>query len=119
MLIPANEYPSSAPVAQAQAESLVERYPNDPRSYLLRGSNRLNARNYEGAAADFQTGLEKRDVLDRALRPIVRTLLQANLAIAQNAQGKYAMAKVTAKPVCDANPSGQIREGLDRQHLCD
>jgi rhomboid protease GluP len=119
MLIPANEYPSTTQVAQAQAESLVERYPNDPRSYLLRGSNRLNARNFEGAAADFQTGLEKREVLDRALKPIARTLLQANLAVAQNAQGKNAMAKITARPICEANPSGEIRQALDRQHLCD
>ena len=119
MLIPANEYPSTTQAAQAQAESLVARDPNDPRSYLVRGSSRLNARNYEGATADFQTGLEKREVLDRALQPIARTLLQANLAVAQNAQGKFAMAKVTARPVCDANPSGDIRQGLDRLHLCD
>jgi tetratricopeptide (TPR) repeat protein len=119
MLIPPNEVPSNTQAAQAQAESLVSRYPNDPRSYLVRGSYRLNARNYEGAVADFQAGLEQREVLDRALKPIVRTLLQANLAIAQNAQGKSAMAKITARPVCDANPSAEIRQALDRQRLCD
>jgi rhomboid protease GluP len=119
MLIPTKEYPSTSAAAQAQAETLVSHYPNDPRAYFLRGSSRLKARNYEGAAADFQAGLDKQEVLDRMLKPIIRTLLQANLAVAQNAQGKYAMAKGTAKPVCAANPSGEIRQGLDRLRLCD
>lgn len=90
----------------------MTRYPDDPRGYLFRGMNALQANNYTRAVADFRTGLEKNKEFAAVLPPAVEELLRANLALAQAALGNISDAKTTAQPVCRKDPSDPLRRAL-------
>ena len=111
-LIPANLYPATVAAGRSQADLLVTRYPDDPRGYLFRGMNALQANNYTRAVADFRTGLEKNKEFAAVLPPAVEELLRANLALAQAALGNISDAKTTAQPVCRKDPSDPLRRAL-------
>lgn len=117
-LIPASQFPATTAAGRAQADSLITSYPNDPRGYLFRGMNNLDARRYADAVNDFQTGLKKSEGMSALLPPSVDELLHTNLAIAQAAQGKMWEARDAAQPVCRSNLSGRARAALDRMALC-
>jgi hypothetical protein len=92
----------------------VSRYPEDPRGYLFRGMNALDAHDYARAIADLRTGLQKNEGLQTVLPPSVEDLLRANLALAQGALGNMSDAKATARPVCVKDPSNSLRQALTK-----
>jgi rhomboid protease GluP len=52
-LIPSSQFPDTIAAGRAEADSLITRYPEDPRGYLFRGMNALDAHDYARAIADL------------------------------------------------------------------
>jgi rhomboid protease GluP len=118
LLIPADKFPPTWAEQRKQADSFVSRYPGDPRGYLLRGMNYMDARDHLRAIADFNKGLEQEELLRTALQPDVEMLLRVNLAISLRVIGQTGPAKAAAQPICETNKSGAIRDALNREGLC-
>lgn len=104
----------------ARADELVERWPRDPRTRLLRAVKREGQGDLRGAEEDLRAGLREEAVLrtqfpDRR----VETSLRSALASVLMRQGREAEARAAAAPVCHAGRGGAVPPGLVVLGVCD
>jgi rhomboid protease GluP len=122
-MIPQAEVPHTMADLQARAATLVERYPNDPRSHLYLGQTLAAAKDNAGAERELRLALadaQKYSMLfgsqlELAMRGVLGTFLAE--------EGKKDEAKDVVRPVCSAPAGDQhlanILKLLAAQHLCD
>ncbi len=116
-LIPADELPRNLGDIDVRAETLVQRYPADPRSFELVGTLRLRQGDYAEAEEDFRRAIKLDEDRPGVLLPAFSTITRALLAVSVLAQGRRAEAQDLAGPVC-AEPPEQVRGVLASNKLC-
>ncbi len=116
-LIPPDEVPRDAAAIDAQAESLVQRYPADPRSFEFVGTLRLRQRDYAEAEEDFRQAIKLDADRPGVLLPQFSMSTRALLAVAVLVQGRRSEALELARSVCAAPPE-QVSAMLSAAKLC-
>lgn len=116
-LIPSDELPHDAAGIDAQAESLLQRYPLDPRSFELVGTLRLRQRDYAEAEEDFRQAIKLDADHPGTLSPQFSMSTRALLAVSVLVQGRRSEALDLARPVCAAPPEA-VSDMLAAAKLC-
>jgi rhomboid protease GluP len=117
-IIPPDVLPRTQDEAKAQALSLVQRYPRDPRSHLFYAVTLLDQGDLKGAEAELRSGLDLQDVLHSRFQPDMERQLRSRLAVVLSREGRFDEAKAEAQQVCAAVPNA-IPPELRNEHLCD
>lgn len=123
VLIPAAELPSNVSEQQQHAESLVIRYPRDPRAHFFMGALLQSHHDSAGAEHEYRIALQQADSVAGLFdRPFVN-MMRALLAESIDENRQHALAREVAQPFCVAPPSEQpeprVLELLKRAELCD
>jgi rhomboid protease GluP len=123
-LIPREQIPHTAEEIGARADTLLARYPLDPRSRMYHGIALAAAKDYEGAERETRSALRQAEELRFVfVGPEFADSIRLLLAAILQEAGKQAEAREAARPLCQAapgnHPNAKIQHTLDEQHLCD
>jgi rhomboid protease GluP len=120
-LIPDRELPPLTAKGFARSAELVEKYPEDPRAHLFRGTYFLQKRDMANAEREFRKALDQHrkmtDVMPRDFEPSVRIVLAAVLVI----EGRTPEAKTMVNPACGKvrkKSVGELLDLLQRSGIC-
>jgi rhomboid protease GluP len=102
VLIPIQEIPHGANEIAARTETLLAKYPRDPRSHVFEATAMLKAGNNKGAEQELRTALSLADAVSFALAPSFANLTRAILAATLVDEGRADEAKVMARQPCRA-----------------
>ncbi len=114
LLIPDGELKRGHEALIGDAETLVARYPHDPRSHFYRATGFLKQGDLTQGERSLRAALDEQDILTSLLPPGFEDALRAMLALVQNEAGRTSEAKATAQPICprlQTQPEA-IRDGL-------
>ncbi len=117
-LIPQDQVPkTNAQISESLAASLLERYPNDPRSHLYEAVVLLRKDELAGGEQELRKALADEDFNRKAFAPAFNLTLQASLALVLQEEHRPDEAKAAAQPVC-ADPTSPMLPKLNEKGLC-
>jgi rhomboid protease GluP len=123
VLIPQAQVPKTTLERRADTATLVDRYPDDPRSHIYLAEALLAGRDAEGAERELRVALAKAEALTPALGPEIESPARTALAKFLLDQGRRTEAKAIAGPQCSIVPGDhdtrQRLKLLSAEHLCD
>ena len=111
-----SEMPASLRVGAQRSAELVARYPNDPRSHLLRAFSLLEANRLSDAEAELRKTMAL--AASVAGGHLMRNQAQAILAVVLVEQGRRGEARTLAADACRAKGPAAIRRLLEKAALC-
>ena len=117
-LIPSGQFPKEDVEGRKRSAELVEKFPRDPRSHLLRTYALWIDGDRPGAEKAARTGLADEAFWRPLMNPEVSIRLHVALALLLVEQDRKAEAKEAAKTACELAPSGPQRALLDKEALC-
>jgi rhomboid protease GluP len=114
--IRSSEMPATLRVGAQRSAELVARYPNDPRSHLLRAFSLLEANRLSDAEAELRKTMAL--AASVAGGHLMRNQAQAILAVVLVEQGRRGEARTLAADACRAKGPAAIRRLLEKAALC-
>lgn len=103
----------------SKIQNLAKEYPRDPRMDYILAQQKATKADYEGAATQLRSGLEKAEK-QKLLGPSFGLLLQVALLNMLTKQNKMEEAKKALQAICDrfANPDGrELLEAVESKEL--
>lgn len=117
-LIPTEQFPKEDEEGRRRSAELVEKFPRDPRSHLLRTYALWLDDDRAGAEKSARAGLADEAFWRPLLNKEIAVRLHTALALILFEQDRKTEAKEAAKAACELAPSGPQRELLDKNALC-
>lgn len=122
MLIPPGQLPHGQAGIFADADALLARYPNDPRSHVFKAAALLKRDDKSGGERELRTALALAEGPGGLFRHSFTNLVRATLAETLVEDGRGAEAARIAEVPCTAHgdeaPPPQLRSMLERKGLC-
>jgi Flp pilus assembly protein TadD len=115
-LVPPDELPKTDAAMIEQAETLIRRYPRDPRLHFGRGLKAMDDGDAILAERSFRTALAEEEILRSYLTPDFEVLVRSGLALTLAAQGKPEAREVAA-PLCGRVEVPMV-QALRKNGLC-
>jgi rhomboid protease GluP len=115
-LVPQDALPKTDEAMIEQADTLLERYPRDPRLHFARGLKAMNDGDAILAERSFRAALAEEDILRFYITPDFGILIRSGLALTLAAQGKPE-ARDVATPLCGTAQAHTLQV-LRRNNLC-
>jgi len=117
-LIPDSALPKTDEAAHRQADSLIARYPDDPRGYFYAALRLIRAGDFAGAELRAGEARERAERFRDTFLPAFRLRILAVLALIQSERGRQDEAIDTARPACGADGPDDIKPALAARRLC-
>ncbi len=122
-LIPQAELPKNDAEGRAQSATLVERFPDDPRTHYYRAMALTLARDITSAQREFTIAMTQADGLRFYLGNLYANMLHVLVASNEFDSGRVEAAKIIARAACEATgpdqPPEPARKLLTARKLCD
>lgn len=118
-VIPNDILPRTDQEADAQAETLIKRYPRDPRARMMMARVLINRDDLSGAESLLRDALADRDILSALFTRDTEWKLRAMLASVRLEQGDRAEARLLTREICLKGHSHTLRLVLITYGLCE
>jgi len=118
-VIPNDILPRTDQEADSLAETLIQRYPRDPRARMMMARVLINRDDLAGAESLLRDGLADRDILKTLFTRDTEWKLRAMLASVRLEQGDRAEARLLAREICLKGNTHTLRLLLITYGLCE
>jgi rhomboid protease GluP len=120
-MIPIAEMPANIDVGHDKAVDLLSRYPNDPRSHLIRAVAFVHDNDLTDAEDQLRAALALKNKLDPEMADVFEKEVRVILALTVSYEGKPDEAKSIGAPLCEfaRNQMGEdLYKSMQKREIC-
>ncbi len=120
-MIPIAEMPANIDVGHDKAVDLLSRYPNDPRSHLIRAVAFVHDNDLTDAEDQLRAALALKNKLDPEMADVFEKEVRVILALTVSYEGKPDEAKTIGAPLCEfaRNQMGEdLYKSMQKREIC-